>query len=790
MVSLRKSKRRFLLLTVLILICSQVLIAGLTVSSFEKVYLDTFVSNINIFENYFKRKLENALRFGKPLNKFLGIAALMADYKGQHPEIHNIVIFDADGTVLYQLSAFGHDSAPPGFLPDFGNPEDGPAHLLVNEGEQYHVLNPILGPGGVRAGTLSFSFQKNLISSRNRELWRWNAQVVGIITLVATAVMLVLLHRFVPFSARTGPPRRRLFYIVFLVLGLAQVSYSLINAHTFRENYIEVTRTVVASLGEQFRDEIETLLRKNLELDRLRNIDAFFGGAVDALPEIDGISILNADRKPLNLAAEAEPPPEPSDARFVVTTPLVREVRHGESELQGFVRIDLSEKTIQGMVREILLDSLTVTLISILFSVEMIIFLTVFLDRSLREEAAVAGGGLSERPFSTTLARPAAFSFLYMYALPISFIPLQMRNLYTPIGGFSREVVLGMPLSVEMFCSLVTALLAGALVDRRGWHLPFLGGVALTAAGSFFSGYTESGVAFILFRGLTGLGYGLAWMSIQGFVLKYASREARAQGIANLVAGIIAGHICGTAVGALIAERLGYRAVFYLSAGLGIAPIAFVLAFMREHLRRPEALEDRTPLRLADYVAFITDRNIFAVLFFVIIPYSLAQIGLLLFATPIYLSNQGASQSNIGRVMMIYGLSFVYLSPVVARFVDRSEDKRIFIALGGLTASIGLVVLNYHQGFPAILVAVFMLGIASSLGNAAQSAFILKFEVTDRLGSGSASSIQRAADKLGQMLGPLVLGAFVARLGIEGGIVAAGMILLVASFLFIVTVKE
>jgi predicted MFS family arabinose efflux permease len=786
--AIRQSKTRFLLISIAILITGQVMIAGLTINSFEKVYLETFVSNINIFENYFKRKLENALRFGKPLDKFLGISALMDEFKSQHPEINNIVIFDDNGRLLHQLSDFGTTETPPEFQKSFDPAGEGPAFHLVSRGAEYHVLKPIRGPGGVQVGTLSFSFLKEQISSRNQELWSWNLQVVLLITLVAGGLLLFLLSRYVPFHPVDGPPKRRLFYIIFLVLGVAQISYSLANAQVFRENYIGVTRTVVASLGQQFRGEIEGLLRKNLQLARLRNIDVFFRGSVETIPEIDRIRILDAEGNLLFTAgAEAK---RPVPEQFRVTAPLVRDRGDAGADTQGFLQIDLSQATIHALVREILLDSLTVTLISLLFSVEMIIFLSVFLDRSLRAAAAQGEKPAPEKGFSATLARPAAFSFLYMYALPISFIPLQMKALYTPIGNLSREVILGLPISVEMFCSLVTALMAGVLVDKRGWHIPFLGGVVITAAGSFLSGYTDDGLTFILYRGVTGLGYGLAWMSIQGFVVKYASAAARARGIANLVAGIIAGHICGTAVGALIAERIGYQAVFFLSAGFGVVPVAFVLAFMREHLRRPEVVANREKARTSDFVRFLTNRNIFAVLVFIIVPYSLAQIGLLLFATPIYLSNQGASQSNIGRVMMIYGLSFVYISPFIAKFVDRAKDKRVFIALGGLTASVGLIMLNYQQGFFAILVAVFMLGIASSLGNAAQSAFILKFDVTERLGSGTASSIQRAADKLGQMLGPLVVGGLVARLGIENGIVAAGVILLVASLLFVVVVRE
>ncbi|MFO7689038.1 MAG: hypothetical protein R6W83_00525, partial [Cryobacterium sp.] len=66
------------------------------------------------------------------------------------------------------------------------------------------------------------------------------------------------------------------------------------------------------------------------------------------------------------------------------------------------------------------------------------------------------------------LIRPAAFLFLFGIDISVSFLPLHMGKLYQPIFGLSRDVVLGLPISVEMFFVMIALYAAGAWIDRRG----------------------------------------------------------------------------------------------------------------------------------------------------------------------------------------------------------------------------------------------------------------------------------------------------------------------------------
>ena len=168
-----------------------------------------------------------------------------------------------------------------------------------------------------------------------------------------------------------------------------------------------------------------------------------------------------------------------------------------------------------------------------------------------------------------------------------------------------------------------------------------------------------------------------------------------------------------------------------------------------------------------------------------IIPFSVAQVGLLYFALPLLLTDEGVNQATIGRIMMIYGLTVIYLGPFLGRFVDAAHSKKTFIVLGGLIGSGGMIYLYVDQSLFAITLAVFALGAASSLAGAAQSAFALNLDAVAKTGIGKAMGVQRAADKLGQMLGPLLVGALFASVGAASGLAITGALYLAATLLFL-----
>jgi predicted MFS family arabinose efflux permease len=373
--------------------------------------------------------------------------------------------------------------------------------------------------------------------------------------------------------------------------------------------------------------------------------------------------------------------------------------------------------------------------------------------------------------------RPAAFLLLFGYDISMSFLPLHTEKLYAPLFGLSKDVIMGLPISVELFFVGVCILLSGIWLDKRGWHEPFIAGLFMAGVGTLYSWGAPDVLNFIVSRAVTGSGYGLALMASQGFVIEYSDARSKAQGLAYLFAGIYAGSLCGGATGAMLADRYGYSSVFLTGALILFAVIAYSFLFMRAGMRKPRTEETVAPSPAAPMrkvTAFLTNRIVIALVFFSSLPAAIAVVGFLNYFSPIYLNRIGASQSTIGRILMIYGICLIYIGPLISRYVDASNKKRIYIFMGCALGSMAFLTFNFVEGIIAAAVSMLLLGLSSSLVLASQSAYTLRLRVTEELGAGKSIGIFRSTSRAGQVLGPIVFSSLIISTNIVEGITIFG----------------
>ncbi len=788
--------RKITAIAILILLLSQTFMAVLASNSFEKIHVASELSRYAVGQKDFKRKVEAALRFGKPLDNLLGMDKLMGEYAADFPHVTNISVHSPDHDVLYALRPI---EDPAAVFADQGKQIRVPDPLLeVMENEQaYVIILPLFGPGETWMGTTApaawvgnaaFFFDKQEIRSGVRVFWE-KRLVLGAFT-AGCASLLLFLVLFRINGSDVKQLRKRIFIRVLGVTILAQLAFAGINAALFHQDHVHLLQERVHAQLDLLRADLERVVARGMDLERVSRMDEVLAELLEANPEIASLIIEDAAGSVQARAVKEQARTVRNDlsatvdARATVRLPL----RTAETAaVAGSIYALLDRGVLRSMSWKILLDALTVALIASLFIVEQIYFLISFVGRKREINAARSDQDTLD---TLMLARFGAFAFLFAFALPVSFVPLQMRELYIPLFNLPPNLVLGLPVAVEMLCALIASLTAGALADRHGWRLPFLAGILTTAIGLFACFQAVTGSQFILARGLCGLGYGLSWMALQTFLFAHSTPTTRARGSSHFVAGIFSGHICGTALGAMLAERMGYSPVFLVGMFLALGSLAFFFLFMRSIPDHPGQDLPTTIVRPRAVAGYLLDRNTFALIFCCVIPFSICQVGLLFFATPLYLNQLGVEQADIGRVLMIYGLSVVYLAPQLSKLVDRQERKKPFIVVGGLVGGLGLSLLFLYQGFAAVVGAIFLLGLASSIGSSAQTAYALKLRATQELGAGKAMAIQRAADKLGQMLGPLALGLLMSGVSIAQGLVVLGLGYMLLSFLFLVLARE
>jgi predicted MFS family arabinose efflux permease len=784
--------------------------ALLTISSLEKMYVRTIVSKYHVIGKNLQRDLEKATRFGKSIRKFHGIDRVLKEalknLTSDDPETATgssappngpsditVSVVDLERIILYSTSKALKGRSPPEAVPvifDQAGEAAGANEELpyIEVAKRYYITFPIRGGlSKKQEATLLITFGKSRIQAILNAVLLRNVKTVLVILASGFLALMLLLHWVTPARVTVATlPRIRISVAVFTVIVAGQLVFSMLNTGNFREHYLTISREKATVLATLLKTDIEYLLKKGVSLDRMHKMDEMLTEVIAAARELDCITILDSDgRRLYSSTQKCDPAEKPfaSPAEYGSTYRFRTALTGRDSVRQGYIETVISKKVLLARIGEISLDAATVLVISILFSVEMLIM--VFQLIETRIDPRTISGAISYRAM-----RPAAFLFLFGIDISISFVPLHMEQLYEPLLGLSRDMLIGLPISAEMFCAALSGLVAGNLIDKKGWCLPCFAGLLLSAAGAVYSWLAPDALHFILSRAVTGVGYGMAWMSTMGFVIAFSDENSKAQGLAQLFAGMLAGSICGGAAGAMMAERIGYPPVFLVGGFILLLTVAYIALFMQPAVNAsaPTGVTISRKAGIRDVIRFLFDRNVLSVTLFICMPAAVASVGFLNYFSPVYLSRVGASQSNIGRVYMIFGLCLIYIAPLVSRWIDASNNKKLFIVLHGILGSMAFLIFYFAGGLVATALAVFLLGLSFSFD--ATRAYALKMKVTAELGEGKAMGILSTAEKIGQVLGPVFFGGIILAASINTTIVVFGLAFLFITLLFVLIAQN
>ncbi|MEH6470510.1 MAG: MFS transporter [Halopseudomonas sp.] len=361
-----------------------------------------------------------------------------------------------------------------------------------------------------------------------------------------------------------------------------------------------------------------------------------------------------------------------------------------------------------------------------------------------------------ERQGNILDARIPLFVFAFAEELQKSFMPLFVGEFYEPSLGLDRDLVAGLPISVFMLVIAVATPFAGAWVDRWGNKRLFLWGLVPALAGYLGCGLASSVYEIIFWRGMTAFGYAIITISCQGYIAAISSSENRAKSMATFIGVLMTATMCGTALGGIIADRIGYQPVFLISAVL--ATFAGVLAWMMlaDHVdddQKPTNLKGKSGLyALAGNLRFV------CIVLFCAIPAKIILTGFLYFLVPVYLVSMDASQSEIGRVMMVYSLIIIFLGPLASKFADRSGQMLGLVVVGTILSGIILVSLYGQPSVLSLLLAVAMMGAAHAILKAPLIAAAMEAaEATPEVGRTTALGVLRTSERIGSVLGPLLV---------------------------------
>ncbi|CAA7627484.1 MFS transporter [Magnetospirillum sp. SS-4] len=375
--------------------------------------------------------------------------------------------------------------------------------------------------------------------------------------------------------------------------------------------------------------------------------------------------------------------------------------------------------------------------------------------------------------------------FLFVFAEEISrsFMPLYISSLYAPIEGLSREMVIAIPIAVFMLVIALASPSAALATARLGSRRVFLAGLIPAVIGFLMTALAHNVYDFILWRAVTATGYAVITMACQGYISQASQQQNRTQGLGVYVGAVLTASVCGTGIGGVLAERVGYRTTFVIAALLAL--VAGMLIYRLVAAAQPQG-RDRAP-RKRELLGLLRNWRFSALVLFAAIPSKIALTGFLFFLVPLALTqDRGIALGDVARMMMLYPVAVVLLSPLAARLADRTGWKAGLVAVGGVIGGAGMLLPMLAPGLEMIALAIVLLGLSHGLSASPQLAMIpdVCWIECRNMGQTNVLAFLRLAERVGSVAGPLLAAALIPLHGQEGAIVALGWLVLGMSVVF------
>ncbi|HFZ1708907.1 TPA: multidrug efflux MFS transporter [Citrobacter sedlakii] len=291
----------------------------------------------------------------------------------------------------------------------------------------------------------------------------------------------------------------------------------------------------------------------------------------------------------------------------------------------------------------------------------------------------------------------------------LPFLPLYISQL----GVSSHEALSmwsGLTFSITFLISAIVSPLWGSLADRKGRKLMLLRASLGMAIAILLQAFATNVWQLFLLRGIMGLTSGYI-PNAMALVASQVPRERSGWALSTLATAQISGVIGGPLMGGFIADHVGLRPVFFITAMLLM--VSFLVTFflikegVRPTLKKSERLSGRAVFASLPYPTLVIS------LFFTTLVIQLCN-GSISPILALFIKSMAPDSNNIaflsGLIASVPGISALISAPRLGKLGDRIGTERIlmatlicavvlFFAMSWVTTPFQLGVLRFLLGF-------------------------------------------------------------------------------------------
>ncbi|MGI8637420.1 MAG: MFS transporter, partial [Segetibacter sp.] len=287
----------------------------------------------------------------------------------------------------------------------------------------------------------------------------------------------------------------------------------------------------------------------------------------------------------------------------------------------------------------------------------------------------------------------------------------------------------------------------------------------------------------IVVRFLQGLGAAaLSAVSLAMVGTMYKENKGRAFGIYNAIKG--AGYVVSPVIGGAIVMKTNFSGIFYATAGIGVIGFLLALLLPNDKQKNAEAFDDDDDFSIKSLFSVFKNKTLMP--WFLIIVINMFFVGILFGFLPVRIHNLGYDALHTGLIVSATTIAYLLIQPVAGWLADKFNPV-ITLRTGMLLSCLTTAAVPFVTGVPLIIVCVLAgIGIGTVWTNS--DALVSKLATENAMGAtmGVAGSFK----ELGDMIGPLLMGAISQALGLKWGFVICAVLGGIALLVTIIVAKK
>ena len=719
-------RQRAIVIIVMLSVIMTIFTTVLTTLSYRKTQADSYVHAGVLNAAGTVRKLNYALSFGKPLDKFYGLDDLLAGIDDLSDEIKGVEVIDSEGNLIESTEEAMAEVRPDSLDSEYRMEKDG-----------IYAFVPF------DAGTIILKLDVGVINDLTREyigfILRLDALILLAVVLAAFASCMI--------TSRNGISVKRLRLTSVLILVTAQFALGALSMWHLDTAYSDSVAQIAETTALTVKNDINAVVEKGIPYKELTGMDSYLSNLVADIPELSNLSLGTGAAASTNQMSEFDLDIEGMADETV-------------SLFCYYDRDLIRSKRINNVI-----DSLILILITVFISMESAAFWTKHME-------------MKDGRKKGELYLPGFRLFVFVagitFTLDVGFFSVLSAKLFNAMAlPESMSFLSGMPNTMYSVAVLIGLLACSSLIRRFGMRRILMTGVIMGIVGYLFCAASVNLPMLIAARFVYGFCDGIIINSIRLYASSQADPELHTKILVEYMAATNLGVSCGVVIGGLIADVASYTLVFLIGAAL-----AFVCLFLVLFAEFPEKQENSEKMSFVIALKELKKPQVSLFMVGAVLPVYIATL-FVAFTFPLFGNEAGFSNSMVSGCLMLNFIIIAYLTDPISDWVIKRvrPDIAMAIYMALQTASIGIFVLT-----GSVWAAILALVLTSMWDCFGMVVMDLALDHVEGTSTEKCTLLQMLFGKFGMVIGPVAITAWLGKgaAGATGVIVifmAAGLII-------------